>query len=142
MARARGVQDTRRASDWSCTRGWLRRRPVVDGADGEGPDDRGGAVLPAPAPVQGVVAGRACVPQRALRVVSPVGTASVHETVWRSAAPAAASRQLQSAAVLVGSTTGWSADGPARILQAGPLKLVLVQPGRLAPEVAAGFGLR
>ena len=45
--------------------------------------------LPAPAPVPGVVAGRACAPQRVLRVVSPVGTASVHETVWRPAAPAA-----------------------------------------------------
>ena len=44
---------------------------------------------PAPAPVPGVVAGRACAPQRVLRVVSPVGTASVHETVWRPAAPAA-----------------------------------------------------
>lgn len=44
-------------------------------------------VLPAPAPVQGVVAGRACAPQRTLRVVSPVGTASVHETARIRAQP-------------------------------------------------------
>ena len=135
-----GSRTPGRASDWSCTQGWLRRRPVVDGADGEEPDDRGGAVLPALGP------GRRGRPGLCPAEGAAGGVAGRDSVRPRDRlALRGARHRVQSApvrSVLVVSTTGWAADRPPRIVQAGPLTLVLVELDLVALEVTTGFGLR